>query len=64
MEEGKGGAGMSLDGNIFNIEEFNFPHAIALHETALKVEPLISTYKKLYMTLGLDKHPGTVLINF
>lgn len=56
LDEGKG-AGQSVDSSVFILDEFNFPHAVALHESALKAEPLIATYRKCYMTLGLDRHP-------
>jgi hypothetical protein len=42
------------ENNVFTIDEFTFPHAVALHESALKAEPLIATFKKLYMSLELD----------
>ena len=38
---------------------------IAMHESALKVENLISTYRKCYTNLNLDRHPDvgiTVLL--
>jgi hypothetical protein len=58
----KGGAQMAPSvpdsSGCFTLEEFNFPHAIALHEAALKAEPLIATYKKCYMSMNLEAHPG------
>jgi len=39
------------------IEEYNFPHAIALHDSALKSESLLAEYRKCYQYLKLDKHP-------
>lgn len=65
IEEGKSEqqTTVGLDANIITLEEFNFPHAIALHESALKAEPLISTYKKLYMSLGLDQHPCNIFVS-
>ncbi len=53
-EEGK----KEVDSTVFTLDEFDFPHAVSIHESALKAEPLIATYKKLYLTLALDKHPG------
>lgn len=46
----------SENGAIFTLSEFNFPHAIALHDSALKAEPLISTYRKIYTLLNLEHH--------
>jgi|APCry1669188879_1035177.scaffolds.fasta_scaffold307900_1 hypothetical protein len=43
---------------VFTIDEFNFPHAVALHDSALKAEPLIATFKKLNLFMQLDKTPG------
>jgi hypothetical protein len=51
-----GAKGASADANFFILDEFNFPHAVALHESALKAEPLIATYRKCYMMLNLDRH--------
>jgi hypothetical protein len=54
LDEGKGA---SADANFFILDEFSFPHAVALHESALKAEPLIATYRKCYMMLNLDRSP-------
>ena len=43
---------------LFHLDEFNFPHAVALHDSALKAEPLIATYRKLYAMIDLEHHPG------
>ena len=61
LDEGKGAG---ADGNFFTLDEFAFPHAVALHESALKAEPLIATYRKCYMLLNLDRTPdaGITLI--
>ena len=59
-EEGK----KDVDLSVFTLDEFDFPHAVSIHESALKAEPLIATYKKLYITASLDKHPGKVDISY
>jgi hypothetical protein len=55
MEDNKGAG---VDSNYFLLDEFNFPHAVAIHESSLKAEPLIVTYKKCYMMCGLDRNPN------
>ena len=45
--------------NFFELDEFEaFPHVVALHDSALKAEPLIATYKKCHSLLELNKTPG------
>jgi len=46
---------------VFTLEEFNFPHAVIIHEAALKPETLLTQYRKLFTYLELDKHPGMYL---
>ncbi len=63
LDEGKGGlSGAAQENNVFMLDEYNFPHAVALHESALKAEPLIATYRKCYMAMGLDRHPGMLFM--
>lgn len=36
---------------VFTLDEFNFPHAVMIHEAALKPETLLSQYRKLFTFL-------------
>ena len=47
--------------NIFTLQEFDFPHCVALHEQGLKGDALLGQYRKCFTTLELDHHPGMII---
>ena len=47
--------------SLFRVDEYEFPHVVAMNDSVLKAEPLIAAYRHCYDFLKLSEKRGNYI---